>query len=65
KKTFQGPFRACHDIVKPHDFCRNCLSDLYLSDGAWLILYQVLETFAVTCQKRGAMVHDWRTPLGC
>uniref|UniRef100_A0A8U8BMI3 Uncharacterized protein n=1 Tax=Geospiza parvula TaxID=87175 RepID=A0A8U8BMI3_GEOPR len=65
KKSFQGPFRACHDIVKPHDFYRNCLSDLCLSNGARSILCQVLETYAATCQKHGAMVHDWRTPSGC
>uniref|UniRef100_A0A8C9KS42 VWFD domain-containing protein n=1 Tax=Serinus canaria TaxID=9135 RepID=A0A8C9KS42_SERCA len=59
-----GPFRACHDIVKPHDFYRNCLSDLCLSNGARSILCQVLETYVATCQKHGAMVHDWRTPSG-
>uniref|UniRef100_A0A8C5IVV4 VWFD domain-containing protein n=1 Tax=Junco hyemalis TaxID=40217 RepID=A0A8C5IVV4_JUNHY len=65
KKSFQGPFRACHNIVKPHDFYRNCLSDLCLNNGARSILCQVLETYAATCQKHGAMVHDWRTPSGC
>ncbi|CAN8217949.1 unnamed protein product [Coccothraustes coccothraustes] len=65
KKSFQGPFRACHGIVKPHDFYLNCLSDLCLSDGARSILCQVLETYAATCRKHGAMVHDWRTPSGC
>ncbi|NXB75903.1 FCGBP protein, partial [Donacobius atricapilla] len=65
KKSFQGPFRTCHNIVKPHDFYRNCLSDLCLSDGARSILCQVLETYAATCRKHGAMVHDWRTPSGC
>ncbi|XP_059334435.1 IgGFc-binding protein-like [Ammospiza nelsoni] len=65
KKSFQGPFRACHNVMKPHDFYRNCLSDLCLSNGARSILCQVLETYAVTCQKHGAMVHDWRTPSGC
>ncbi|XP_066196418.1 IgGFc-binding protein-like [Sylvia atricapilla] len=65
KKSFQGPFRACHNIVKPQDFYRNCLSDLCLSDGARSILCQVLETYAATCRKSGAVVHDWRTPSGC
>ncbi|RMC09520.1 hypothetical protein DUI87_13672 [Hirundo rustica rustica] len=65
KKSFQGPFRACHNIVKPHDFYRNCLLDLCLSNGARSILCQVLETYAATCRKHGAMVHDWRTPSGC
>uniref|UniRef100_A0A8C5U0J2 VWFD domain-containing protein n=1 Tax=Malurus cyaneus samueli TaxID=2593467 RepID=A0A8C5U0J2_9PASS len=63
--NISGPFRACHNIVKPHDFYRNCLSDLCLSDGARSILCQVLETYAATCRKQGAMVHDWRTPSGC
>ncbi|XP_010128119.1 PREDICTED: IgGFc-binding protein-like, partial [Chlamydotis macqueenii] len=40
KKTFQGPFKACHDIVKPRDFYRNCLYDVCMNDGAKKILCQ-------------------------
>ncbi|NWV69997.1 FCGBP protein, partial [Malurus elegans] len=65
KKSFHGPFRACHHIGKPHDFYCNCLSDLCLSNGVRSILCQVLETYAATCWKHGAMVHDWRTLSGC
>ncbi|XP_075346839.1 IgGFc-binding protein [Mycteria americana] len=65
KKSFQGPFKACHDIVKPQDFYRNCLYDVCISNGAKKILCQTLEAYASTCKKRGAVVHDWRTPSGC
>ncbi|NXA23171.1 FCGBP protein, partial [Ibidorhyncha struthersii] len=65
KKSFQGPFKACHDIVKPQDFYRNCLYDVCMSNGAKKILCQVLESYASTCKKHGAVVHDWRTPSGC
>ncbi|XP_009463262.1 PREDICTED: IgGFc-binding protein [Nipponia nippon] len=65
KKTFQGPFKACHDVVKPRDFYRNCLYDVCINDGAKKILCQVLEAYASTCKKNGAVVHDWRTPSGC
>ncbi|XP_075594390.1 IgGFc-binding protein-like [Balearica regulorum gibbericeps] len=65
KKTFQGPFKACHDIIKPQDFYRNCLYDVCISEGAKKILCQVLEAYASTCKKHGAIVHDWRTPSGC
>ncbi|XP_074710555.1 IgGFc-binding protein [Strix uralensis] len=65
KKTFQGPFKACHDVVNPRDFYRNCLYDVCLNDGAKKILCQVLEAYATTCKKHGAVVHDWRTPSGC
>ncbi|XP_055560840.1 IgGFc-binding protein, partial [Falco cherrug] len=65
KKTFQGPFQACHDVVKPKDFYRNCLYDVCMSHGAKQILCQVLEAYASTCKKHGVVVHDWRTPSGC
>ncbi|KAM6188764.1 IgGFc-binding protein [Sarcoramphus papa] len=65
KKRFQGPFKACHDVVKPQDFYRNCLYDVCVNDGAKQILCQALEAYASTCKKHGAVVHDWRTPSGC
>ncbi|XP_055655901.1 IgGFc-binding protein-like [Falco peregrinus] len=65
KKTFQGPFQACHDVVKPKDFYRNCLYDVCMSHGAKQILCQVLEAYASTCKKHGVVVRDWRTPSGC
>ncbi|NWI69052.1 FCGBP protein, partial [Todus mexicanus] len=65
KKTSQGPFRACHALVAPQDFYRNCLYDVCVNDGAKTILCQVLEAYATTCRKRGAPVQDWRTPAGC
>ncbi|OXB52310.1 hypothetical protein ASZ78_011179, partial [Callipepla squamata] len=65
KKSFQGPFRACHDVVSPRDFFQNCLYDVCMSGGAKKILCKTLETYASTCRKNGAVVHDWRTPAGC
>nr|XP_038028058.1 IgGFc-binding protein isoform X2 [Anas platyrhynchos] len=65
KKSFQGPFKACHEVVKPGDFFRNCLYDVCMSDGAKSILCKTLEAYASTCKKQGAVVHDWRTPSGC
>ncbi|KAI6059426.1 IgGFc-binding protein [Aix galericulata] len=65
KKSFQGPFKACHEVVKPRDFFRNCLYDVCMSDGAKSILCKTLEAYASTCKKQGAVVHDWRTPSGC
>ncbi|NXY91683.1 FCGBP protein, partial [Alcedo cyanopectus] len=65
KKSFQGPFRACHEVVRPQEFYRDCLYDVCMSDGAKSILCQVLDAYAATCQQRGALVQDWRTPSGC
>ncbi|NXG57438.1 FCGBP protein, partial [Hemiprocne comata] len=65
KKSFRGPFRACHDVINPRDFYRNCLYDVCMSGGARQVLCQVLETYAATCRRNGATVHDWRTPAGC
>ncbi|NWS50450.1 FCGBP protein, partial [Probosciger aterrimus] len=65
KKSFQGPFRACHDVVPPQDFYRGCLYDVCMADGAKQILCPVLEAYASICKKNGATVHDWRTPSGC
>ncbi|XP_010003369.1 PREDICTED: IgGFc-binding protein-like, partial [Chaetura pelagica] len=65
KKRFQGPFRACHDIINPRDFYRNCLYDVCMSGGAQQVLCQVLDSYAVTCRRSGAAVEDWRTPAKC
>ncbi|NXL68798.1 FCGBP protein, partial [Chordeiles acutipennis] len=65
KRSFQGPFQACHEVVGPQEFYRNCLYDVCINDGAKQIFCQVVETYAATCRKRGAVVHDWRTPAGC
>ncbi|OXB59592.1 UNVERIFIED_CONTAM: hypothetical protein H355_003682 [Colinus virginianus] len=65
KKSFQGPFRACHGIVSPRDFFQNCLYDVCMSGGDKKILCKTLETYASTCRKNGAVVYDWRTPAGC
>ncbi|NXK27811.1 FCGBP protein, partial [Arenaria interpres] len=65
KKGYQGPFQGCHQLVPPRDFYRNCLYDVCMSKGAKQILCKVLESYAATCRKQGALVHDWRTPSGC
>lgn len=65
RKSFQGPFKACHGLVPPRDFYRNCLYDVCMSDGAKKILCRVLESYAATCMKHGAALRDWRTPAGC
>ncbi|XP_057286893.1 IgGFc-binding protein-like [Pezoporus wallicus] len=65
KKSFQGPFKACHDVVPPQDFYRNCLYDVCMGDGAKQIFCPVVEAYASICKKHGATVHDWRTPSGC
>uniref|UniRef100_A0A8C3PP65 VWFD domain-containing protein n=1 Tax=Calidris pygmaea TaxID=425635 RepID=A0A8C3PP65_9CHAR len=65
KKGYQGPFQGCHHLVPPRDFYRNCLYDVCMSKGAKQILCKVLESYAATCRKQGAVVHDWRTPSGC
>ncbi|XP_064495645.1 IgGFc-binding protein-like [Pseudopipra pipra] len=65
KKSFQGPFRACHAVVKPQEFFGSCLAELCRSRGARQVLCRVLETYAATCRRSGATVGDWRTPAGC
>uniref|UniRef100_A0A8C2STI4 VWFD domain-containing protein n=1 Tax=Coturnix japonica TaxID=93934 RepID=A0A8C2STI4_COTJA len=65
KKSFQGPFKACHHVLDPKDFFRSCLYDVCINDGAKKILCKTLETYASACRKHGAAVHDWRTPSGC
>ncbi|NWU18730.1 FCGBP protein, partial [Cephalopterus ornatus] len=65
KKFFQGPFQACHAVVKPQEFFGSCLDELCRSHGARQVLCQVLETYAATCRRSGATMGDWRTSAGC
>ncbi|XP_071435827.1 IgGFc-binding protein [Pithys albifrons albifrons] len=65
RKSFQGPFQACHAVVKPQEFYGSCLTELCRSRGARQVLCQVLETYAATCRRSGATVGDWRTPAQC
>ncbi|NXG26748.1 FCGBP protein, partial [Grallaria varia] len=65
RKSFQGPFQACHAVAKPQEFYGSCLAELCRSRGARQVLCQVLETYAATCRRSGAAVGDWRTPARC
>ncbi|XP_068097894.1 IgGFc-binding protein-like [Hyperolius riggenbachi] len=60
-----GPFRECIKKVSPREFFDTCLMDVCMNDGAKSILCKALETYAITCQRQGLTIHDWRTPSRC
>nr|XP_020037419.1 IgGFc-binding protein [Castor canadensis] len=64
-----GPFRECHNTLKPQDVVRDCVYDLCLLPGQSKVLCDALASYAAACQAAGATVHPWRTeelcPLSC
>jgi hypothetical protein len=60
-----GPFRECHNTLKPQDVVRDCVYDLCLLPGQSKVLCDALASYAAACQAAGATVHPWRTEELC
>lgn len=60
-----GPFAACHRVLSPGAYVKNCLYDLCLEGGQEHILCQALNVYASECQEKGVQIPRWRRPGLC
>ncbi|KAM8825944.1 IgGFc-binding protein [Synchiropus picturatus] len=58
-----GVFQACHDVVDPQDFFDSCVYDL--CHDKQKDLCQILSTYVLVCQEKGALMDEWRSPSFC
>ncbi|XP_038196898.1 IgGFc-binding protein-like [Arvicola amphibius] len=65
----KGPFAACHQVLSPLEYFRQCVFDLCAQKGDKAYLCQSLAAYTAACQAVGATVQPWRTkdfcPLRC
>lgn len=60
-----GPFSACHDVIEPGPYYRDCVYDVCLAKDEQAVLCQSLSAYVLDCQSFGANVQNWRSPSFC
>ncbi|XP_055002412.1 IgGFc-binding protein [Sorex araneus] len=61
----KGPFAACHAVLDPQSFLKDCVYDLCVMDGDRPSLCRSLSAYAQACLEKGISVGDWRGPANC
>uniref|UniRef100_H0WC58 Mucin-2 n=1 Tax=Cavia porcellus TaxID=10141 RepID=H0WC58_CAVPO len=60
-----GPFSACHSVVNPSEYFRQCVYDQCAQKGDKAFLCRSLAAYTADCQAAGATVKPWRTDSFC
>ncbi|KAI4876213.1 hypothetical protein NFI96_017951 [Prochilodus magdalenae] len=61
----QGPFAACHRVINPESYFRDCVYDVCMGDGDANMLCHSIAAYMIDCQDFGITVQNWRTPSFC
>ncbi|XP_014651575.1 PREDICTED: IgGFc-binding protein [Ceratotherium simum simum] len=61
----QGAFAACHGVLSPSEYFRQCVSDLCAHKGSSAFLCRSLAAYTAACQAAGGAVKAWRTDSFC
>ncbi|KAI4876219.1 hypothetical protein NFI96_017952, partial [Prochilodus magdalenae] len=61
----QGPFAACHNVINPESYFRDCVFDVCMGDGDGKMLCHSIAAYMIDCQDFGITVQNWRTPSFC
>ncbi|KAI1901486.1 hypothetical protein AGOR_G00034930 [Albula goreensis] len=60
-----GPLAACHDVLDPASYFRDCVFDVCMGDGNRKILCSSIDAYVSDCQKLGVKINNWRTSTFC
>lgn len=60
-----GPFAACHDVIDPKSYFRNCVYDVCMAKDEQSMLCHSIATYMLDCQDFGAKIQNWRSPSFC
>uniref|UniRef100_A0A8C6GC66 Mucin-2 n=1 Tax=Mus spicilegus TaxID=10103 RepID=A0A8C6GC66_MUSSI len=60
-----GPFAACHKVLSPLEYFRQCVYDMCAHKGDKAYLCRSLAAYTAACQAAGAAVKPWRTDSVC
>uniref|UniRef100_A0A673V2Y0 VWFD domain-containing protein n=1 Tax=Suricata suricatta TaxID=37032 RepID=A0A673V2Y0_SURSU len=61
----QGPFAACHAVLNPSEYFRECVYDMCVHKGSTTFLCRSLAAYTAACQAAGGTVKPWRTDSFC
>lgn len=58
-------FLACHSVVNPSPFFRNCLYNMCVKEGNRSALCSSLQAYAAACQDAQVGLTSWRSATNC
>ncbi|XP_074075051.1 IgGFc-binding protein [Macrotis lagotis] len=61
----QGPLAACHALVDPSSYFKDCVFDLCMGGGSDDILCNSIQAYVSACQAAGGTVQPWRSDKFC
>ncbi|KAL7381442.1 hypothetical protein ABVT39_005557 [Epinephelus coioides] len=61
----KGPFAACHDVVDPAFYFKNCVYDVCMAKDNQSMLCHSVAAYMSDCQNMGAKVKNWRSASFC
>uniref|UniRef100_A0A8B9RE32 VWFD domain-containing protein n=1 Tax=Astyanax mexicanus TaxID=7994 RepID=A0A8B9RE32_ASTMX len=60
-----GPFAACHSVIKPESYFRDCVFDVCAANGDADMLCHSIAAYMIDCQDFGVTIKNWRTSTFC
>ncbi|KAM3858157.1 IgGFc-binding protein-like [Diretmus argenteus] len=60
-----GPFAACHDVIGPASYYRDCVYDVCMAEGDHNMLCHSIAAYMLDCQDFGVKIQNWRSPSFC
>ncbi|KAM9316560.1 IgGFc-binding protein-like [Gastrophryne carolinensis] len=60
-----GPFKNCHNYIRPQLYFENCVYDLCATGGNQDQFCSALEAYAAACENVGITIGDWRENTIC
>lgn len=61
----EGPFAACHGVINPMSYFRDCVYDVCMAKDEQSVLCHSITAFMLDCQNFGAKIQNWRSPSFC
>ncbi|XP_037396853.1 IgGFc-binding protein-like [Pygocentrus nattereri] len=61
----EGPFAACHSVINPESYFKDCVYDVCMGDGDKNMLCHSIAAYMIDCQNFGVTVKNWRTSTFC
>lgn len=61
----KGPFAACHDVIDPNAYFRNCVYDVCMAKDDQSMLCRSIAAYMLDCQDFGAKIQNWRSDSLC
>lgn len=60
-----GPFVACHDVIDPASYFRDCVYDICMAEDEQSMLCHSIAAYMSDCQAFGANIQNWRSASFC